>query len=31
MPYNEWKSKYQTEASPQQKAAFDAAIKQHGQ
>jgi len=31
MPYNEWKSKYQTETSPQQKAAFDAAIKQHGQ
>lgn len=24
MPYNEWKSKYQTEASPEQMAAFEA-------
>ena len=23
MPYGEWKSRYQTEASPEQKAAFD--------
>ena len=23
MPYDEWKSKYQTEATPEQKAAFD--------
>ena len=26
MPYDEWKEKYQTEATPEQKAAFD---KQH--
>ena len=24
MPYSEWKAKYQTEATPKQKAAFDA-------
>ena len=24
MPYGEWKSKYQTEATPEQKAAYDA-------
>jgi hypothetical protein len=28
MPYAEWKAKYQTEASPEQKAAFDKAQKQ---
>jgi hypothetical protein len=27
MPYNEWKAKYQKEAAPEQKAAFDAAHK----
>jgi hypothetical protein len=30
MPYAEWKSKYQTEASAEQKAAFSEASKQHG-
>ena len=25
MPYGEWKAKYQTEATPEQKAAFEAA------
>jgi hypothetical protein len=30
MPYDEWKAKYQTEASAGQKAKFDEAIKQHG-
>jgi len=28
MPYAEWKAKYQTEATPQQQAAFDKAQKQ---
>ncbi len=27
MPYKEWKAKYQTEATPEQQAAFDAARK----
>lgn len=30
MPYAAWKSKYQTEASAEQKAAFSEASKQHG-
>jgi len=30
MPYDEWKAKYQTEASDAQKAGFDAASKDHG-
>ena len=30
MPYNEWKSKYQKEATPEQQAAFDAAQKAAG-
>ena len=29
MPYDEWKSKYQTEATAEQKAAFSAAQKEH--
>lgn len=29
MPYDEWRAKYQTEASAEQKAAFDAAPKAH--
>jgi len=29
MPYDDWKAKYQTEASDAQKAAFDAAPKDH--
>ncbi len=29
MPYEEWKSRYQTEASDAQKAAFNEAIKAH--
>ena len=29
MPYDEWKAQYQTEASDAQKAAFDAAPKDH--
>ena len=28
MPYDEWKSKYQKEASPEQKAAFEKSSKQ---
>lgn len=28
MPYSEWKSKYQKEASPEQKAAFEKSSKQ---
>lgn len=30
MPYAEWKAKYQTEASAEQKAAFDQAIQSNG-
>lgn len=30
MPFDEWKAKYQTEASPEQQAAFKDAIKQAG-
>jgi len=30
MPYDDWKTKYQTEASAEQKAAFGEASKQHG-
>lgn len=30
MPYAEWKSKYQTEASEAQKSAFDLSHKNHG-
>lgn len=30
MPYAEWKSRYQTEASAAQKAAFDLSHKKHG-
>lgn len=29
MPYADWKAKYQTEATPEQKAAFEAAGKDH--
>ncbi|MEM1037980.1 MAG: DUF1244 domain-containing protein [Pseudomonadota bacterium] len=29
MPYGEWRDKYQTEASPQQQAQFEAAPKDH--
>jgi hypothetical protein len=29
MPYDEWKAKHQSEASAEQKAAFDQSIKQH--
>ena len=29
MPFEEWRAQYQTEASPEQKAAFDAAPKSH--
>ncbi len=29
MPYADWKAKYQTEATPEQKAAFEAANKDH--
>ncbi|MBV8888933.1 MAG: DUF1244 domain-containing protein [Alphaproteobacteria bacterium] len=29
MPYDEWRKQYQKEASPQQKAAFDAAQAKH--
>ena len=29
MPFDEWKSKFQREASPEQLAAFEAARKQH--
>jgi hypothetical protein len=29
MPFNEWKAKYQKEASPDQKAAFDKASPKH--
>ena len=29
MPYGEWKAKYQTEATPEQKQAFEAAHKGH--
>jgi len=29
MPYEEWRSKYQTEASPEQKAAFEKASQKH--
>ncbi len=29
MPYKEWQAKYQTEASPEKKAAFEQAIKAH--
>ena len=30
MPFTEWKSKFQPEATPEQLAAFDAARKAHG-
>ncbi|MGD1934105.1 MAG: DUF1244 domain-containing protein [Candidatus Phaeomarinobacter sp.] len=30
MPYADWKAKYQTDATADQKAAFDAASKDHG-
>lgn len=30
MPYDQWKAQYQTEATPAQKAAFDATHKHHG-
>jgi len=30
MPYEEWKDKYQTEATPEQKAAFAESHKAHG-
>ena len=30
MPFDEWKAKYQTEATPEQKAAFEKAHKDHG-
>ena len=30
MPYEDWKAKYQTEATDAQKAAFDTASKNHG-
>jgi len=29
MPYEEWRAKYQTEASPEQKAAFEKASQKH--
>jgi hypothetical protein len=29
MPYEEWRAKYQTEASPEQKAAFEKSKPQH--
>ncbi|TQV82334.1 DUF1244 domain-containing protein [Denitrobaculum tricleocarpae] len=29
MPYSEWKSKHQTEATPEQKAAFEVSHKHH--
>ena len=29
MPYDEWRVKYQSEATPEQKAAFEAAQKNH--
>ncbi len=29
MPYSEWKERYQKEASPEQKAAFEASQKSH--
>ena len=29
MPYAEWRDKYQTDATPEKKAQFDEAIKQH--
>lgn len=29
MPFSEWKAKYQTEASPEQQAAFEKAAKDH--
>ena len=29
MPFDEWKAKYQTEATPEQKAAFEKAHKDH--
>lgn len=29
MPYEEWRAKYQTEATPEQQAAFEAAPKAH--
>ncbi len=29
MPYDEWRAKYQSEATPEQKAAFEAAQKNH--
>ena len=29
MPYDEWRKKYQKEATPEQKAAFDASQHQH--
>jgi hypothetical protein len=29
MPYDEWRAKYQTEASPSQKAAFEKASHNH--
>jgi len=29
MPYDEWRAKYQTEASPSQKAAFEKASQNH--
>ncbi|WP_138469649.1 DUF1244 domain-containing protein [Poseidonocella sp. HB161398] len=30
MPYDEWRARHQAEATPEQKAAFDAAQKAHG-
>ena len=30
MPYSDWKAKYQTEATPEQKAAYAVAHKAHG-
>ncbi|MEM9972614.1 MAG: DUF1244 domain-containing protein [Pseudomonadota bacterium] len=30
MPYSEWKDRYQTEATAEQRAAFEAADKAHG-
>lgn len=30
MPYSEWKDKYQTEATPEQKAAFETSYRNHG-
>jgi hypothetical protein len=30
MPFDEWKAKYQTEATPEQKAAFEKSHKDHG-